>query len=511
MKTLIQMAGILTALIISGASNAQTDLSPSDVIGKFAAVGYEGVKKYEKTMSEAHSFCMSDMSNSRKQYDGNIESDFYNAYRDCMKDYVPFRVEGQDGPGACDVSEVSWGQCSGSVGALADGQVTGISHTGDEDYQGHATFRCEEGQVKFQNGGCTAKLDACEAGQTVFWGVTAPLWADDTSSTVYLDRYGQPRHTPKASCGGELPSAQSGELITAKATVPETSPADRYNIASASSAQRCFNNEFIHEQQSNDVCEYIPRDCSATVYTHPNGCSYNIPAGTHDQIFTSNSPAPENSVGRLEAYCWDGEWEIKAATCTPSCEPTIPPYSWAADYGNATPSSPRQCTHSQVVQASRIPPSTDLRIDNETNGLNGEAIYTCRSGNLELTGEDCEPLSCEGIPANSWGSGDSCAHDDIDTTLLHGERLNIQQGTPFDGTGEIGYICEYGKLRTEYAICNPSPQCDSSLDESCFCDATPPPSPQPELCETGVTVTRGNTTYCCDTGSQSSTSCRALP
>ena len=508
MKKQIKTLGLMLSLMIAAPSFAQQEsISPNEVIGKFAPLGYIGPRAGEKTMSEAHVTCLSETPNGATSFGNNnrgTESDFYTAYKECMKVYVPFRGEGQGEAGSCSVSGVTWGQCSASVPALANGQTATLRHEGSDKFEGNATFRCEEGTVKFQTGGCSTVADSCEAGQSVYWGVTFPLWADDDPSTIHLDKYGLPRHTPKASCGAEMGEARSGELVVAQATVPETSPADRYNVGAAQSPQRCFNNEFIREPGSGvETCEYIPRDCSATVYNHPNGCSFNIPALSHDQIFNSSNPLPENSVGALEAYCWDGDVEIKAATCQPSCEPTIAAYQWDADYlPNLLGSSePRQCGHSEIVQAARIAPSTDLRIDNETDGLIGEAVYTCESGVLGLTSENCKPQNCEGIPSNSWGESEVCSHENIDTTLLHGEQYVIKQGTPFVGTSEIAYSCDHGTISVDYAICNPEPQCVDALDEDCFCEKsdTPPNTTDPEVCGDGaIKLTRdGNETVCC--------------
>ena len=453
MKTKVLLVGFLASL--STGTFAQDSYTTSDVVGMFANQNFIGSESGTKTVVEAHLLCIGGSgtvggdktANEVGQF--NYDNDYNEAYRQCMSKYVPFRVTGSDSEGACGSQSVTWGQCSSNLPASADGAIySARNSSSDGDFEGVATFQCENQSWKYVSGGCSKIANPCDDGLVTSWEVTTPLWADSSAETVFTDRFGQIRHNPKEGCYARLDAANSGELRRARATSPETSPDARYDMANSSSPKRCFNNEWLDDPTGGgSSCRYIPRSCSAQTYTHPNGCSYSIPALGHDQVYNSSNPSPSKSVGSLQAYCWDGQVEIKSASCNMSCEGRVPTNYWSWD-GADQESNPKSCYHPAKFESGRIAPTGGMNVNNTTEGLQGSSFYTCNNGEMKLDSENCAPINCTSVPANSWSEGGQvCAHDAFVVDIPHGERvskrpLDIGMGTE----GEIVYQCNYGEL-----------------------------------------------------------------
>jgi hypothetical protein len=91
---------LLLSFVALGSSQASADESytTSDVVGMFAGETFTGPLANTKTVMQAHLLCMgvggdqSTNSNSSFSY----ESEYSTSYKNCMADYVPFRVTGSD-------------------------------------------------------------------------------------------------------------------------------------------------------------------------------------------------------------------------------------------------------------------------------------------------------------------------------------------------------------------------------------------------------------------------------
>lgn len=407
----------------------------ADVVGKFAEVGYVGPFADTKTVNEAHFACMSNMNVGSEGQNGVVES-FSDAYRGCMSQYVPFKKSGQGESNACPMTSVAWGECSGTVQATPDGTSVSSKNT-FADYEGYATFQCSNGKLSYLTGGCAKVVEPCDDGKLAQWPVTSPLWADASSSTTYKDKYGQFRNTPKPNCQARMPASESGKLLFPNPTSAELYDPARYDLSGSSSPQRCFNNEWLHEPGAgNSSCTYIPKSCAARAASY-NGCGFSLPDADHDTIYVAQNPSPTNSSGTMEAYCWDGEWEIKSKSCQLSCEQSIPANQW-----NGT--DPLACSHSLVNQGERIRPGLNILVSNETKGMDGSVGYLCDNGVVKQTTTSCEPKSCNSVPAFLW---ESCSHTQKSGLWKHNETLNVSSETNvFAARGEASYVCRYGGL-----------------------------------------------------------------
>lgn len=448
---------LLMVAILASSTQAvaqESDYTTSDVIGMFANRGAEpGDRAGEKTMSEAHMFCMSVIPAGFEKTE-SYDTDYYNYYRDCMAEFVPFKLAGADQAGVCGSQSVTWGSCQATLPDVVEGTTYSAANTFDvESFEGFANFQCSGGQWTYLSGGCSAAVQSCEPDLIVDWPVTAPAWADESAATTFTDRFGVKRHTPKGRCYARMPGVLSGKLLMPSATPNEMLEPENYAISSSVSAQRCFNGEWLAEPASrSDVCEYIPKSCPPMEYTHPSGCGYSIPAGSHDEVYTSNSPTPQNSVGGVTAHCWDGKWEIKSSSCQKSCAPEIAAYKWSSPVQGLN----RMCGHSVFGDGNRLPPGTDFILDNETAGLDGSATYSCDNGTVTRTSQSCQPQSCDGPLAASWAgnNGAMCSHEDIGGTLAHGTRLTeVNDDALLNVVGERVYSCQYGELKVLGQIC----------------------------------------------------------
>lgn len=425
-------------MAVFGVASASHADDVSDVVGLFANPGYVGVKAGEKTMTEANAYCLGESSDG-SQVQKSLDADFYDSYQSCMKDFVPFKNAGVGSTGSCLTQTVQWGECSATVTGGASGSVRAVSNIfNTEMYEGTGEFRCSGGNWQMTGGGCKRNPLACESGLTVNWAVTTPAWADESISTSYKDRYGQVRHTPKNRCQAIMIEAESGFLTEAKISPSLMFEPDQY-AKDSSTNQRCFDAGWIGQpKEGADKCEYIPKSCKAKDYSY-NGCGYKLPAGEHDSVFIAKNPSPLNSVGSVEAYCWDGEWEVKSQSCQLSCGESVNSYSWLGE-------DPRSCSHSAHVISERISPGTSLILDNEQSGMLGDAGYRCENGSWVKTSEVCKPKGCDTVYASNWGSNSACGHSQFAGTWEHGEEIVVDSDAVFDAQGSTGYICQYGGL-----------------------------------------------------------------
>lgn len=486
---------LLSMLTLGGhfSAMAERDYTTSDVIGMFAGLNQRGPYAEMYTVSEAHMRCLSNAPTSDSKATG-YEKDAHAAYKTCMAQYVPFKVTGAGAAGSCGATVTRWGECAASLPAMPNGSFFSAKNTeSTELYEGYANLQCSNGNWVNLGGGCSRAVSSCEAGEIVEWPVTSPLWADESSATVYLDKFGQVRHSPKARCKAKMPEALSGKLLITKATVPET-PSALYNVANSSVPLRCFNKEWLNEAGSGLTnCDYVPKSCAATTYTHPSGCSYSLPSGAHDTIFNSSSPSPQNSQGSLQAYCWDGQWEIKAASCAASCATVVPAKTWASTNGGVT----RQCQHSSKTYSQRIAPGATLLINNEVAGLGGTVSYSCVNGDLATTSTVCGPSDCGSLPGSSWTvGGQTCSHSSVPGNFVHGQTITQRVGGLFsDKTGEVSYKCEYGVFTRQSGA-----TCGLSSSGGVICDGS-----GSGVCPAGsVTVADG---ICCAANSDGTVSC----
>tara|TARA_A200000159_G_scaffold56310_1_gene52092 strand:- start:49049 stop:50665 length:1617 start_codon:yes stop_codon:yes gene_type:complete len=479
-KRNVLLTGLLAS--VSLGVSAQESYTTSDVVGMFADQSFVGSEAGTKTVIEAHLICLGGSvgaggeSSISQLGNSSYDSDYSESYRDCMSKYVPFRVTGSDAAGACGSQDVSWGQCASTLPSSADGAVYSVRNTIDaETYEGVAAFQCENNNWKYLSGGCAKVANPCESGLITSWEVTTPLWADSSASTVYTDKFGQVRHNPKQGCYARMDAASSGELVTVRATSPETSPASSYNLSGSVAPKRCFNNEWLDEPSGGSTsCTYVPQNCSAQTYTHPNGCSYSIPSLNHDEVYNNTSPLPENSVGSLQAYCWDGQVEIKSASCNMSCDARVPVNYWSWD-GASDEVNPKTCYHTAKFESERVAPNGIMSIDNETEGLKGTSFYTCSNGTMQLDAESCAPETCTSVPANSWTlNGKTCSHDAFVIDIAHGETIAKRPQDIGLGTlGEIVYQCKYGDLTVLSQTCEPA--YDTSI---CYAEEVNPEDPE---------------------------------
>jgi hypothetical protein len=457
-KTTILKSLLLGVAITSSSFVMADDYTTSDVVGMFANLSHTGALANTKTVMQAHLECMGSGGDVSTNSSGSstYESEYSDSYKDCMAKYVPFRVTGSDEAGACASEEVTWGQCRSTLPTGSEGALYSLRNDSDNsEYEGVAAFQCENTSWVYKNGGCSSAAQACEEGQLTSWDVTTPIWADQNENTVYVDRFGQVRHDPQSGCYARMGAANSGELVYPSPTSPETSPSSSYNFGDSSSPQRCFDNDWIEDPTGGTPsCEFVPDNCSATTYSHPNGCSFSIPALDHDEIYTNTNPSPSLSTGSVQAYCWNGEVEIKSSSCNKSCATNVVANVWDWDYDSGEV-TPRRCAHSAINSSERIAPSGGLSVANVTDGLTGTSYYTCKNGVLSLDAETCAPDICTSIPENSWSNAEfSCSHDAFVMDLPHGAstaKTSYNFATEVEGVAQ--YTCSYGNIVTDSLSC----------------------------------------------------------
>jgi hypothetical protein len=470
-KKTIGTLALLTVFSFGVSSESNPiDYTTSDVVGMFANQGASGTSAGTLTVTEAHALCVKQSASGFESIGtSGADGEYYNSYRSCMSDFVPFKVTGSDAAGSCSSTTVTWSECQATIPAISGGTSFNARNTFNVDeYEGFANFQCSDGQLRYISGGCSSVAQSCEEGEIVEWETTSPLWADGDITTLFVDRFGVRRHSPKGNCFAKMPSSLSGRLIVTAPTANEMPEPERYNFLASSSPQRCFNAEWLRENSlQTSACDYVPRSCGPTTYTHPSGCSYSIPEGGHDEVFVSNNPQPENSVGGVQAHCWDGTWEIKSSSCALSCEPNINAYTWDSPVAGVD----RQCLHSNQSYGQRLAPGSAFLINNESVGMDGNVSYSCNNGTIVRDSEFCAPSSCGSIAANTWtsGGGSSCSHETLLGSLEHGESVTRTVGDLFaDTRGAIGYLCEYGETTATSSSC----QFSTVGEAGCFADPT---------------------------------------
>jgi hypothetical protein len=489
-KRIISAWLLLAAL--SFGIDAQTnpaDYTASDVVGMFANQGASGADAGTLTVTEAHAFCVKRSASGFESVgESGTDGEYYNSYRSCMSDFVPFKVTGSDAAGSCPSTTVTWSECQATIPAISGGTSFNARNTFNVDeYEGFANFQCSDGQLRYISGGCSSVAQPCEEGEIVEWETTSPLWADNSTITLFVDRFGVSRHSPKGNCFARMSDSLSGRLVVTPPTVNEMPEPARYNFLTSSSPQRCFNSEWLREDSlQSSSCVYVPRSCGPTTYTHPSGCSYSITGGQHDEVFTSNNPQPENSVGGVQAHCWDGTWEIKSSSCALSCEPSINASAWDSPVAGVN----RQCLHSNQNYGQRLAPGSAFLIDNESVGMDGNVSYSCNNGTIHRDSEFCAPSSCGSITANTWtgSGGSSCSHEALPGSLEHGQSINRTVGDLFaNSRGAIEYLCEYGETTATSSNC----QFVTVGEAGCFADPTQSNGPGPSPGPTEVAICKG--------------------
>lgn len=432
----------LSALLLPFAATAQD-------LGSFASEGYVGIKANTLTFVQAQGACLNELGVGSAPIARSIPI-FDNSFKRCMRDYVPFTSADAASGNSCASQTVTWGQCSGLVNVLETGNTAFVKNTNDiSNLTGFANFMCGNGQLIYMSGGCARTTDACEAGLVSQWPVTFPAWADGDVNTEYRDKYGVLRNKPQANCAATMQEAKSGDFIVQNVT-PDVVDFSRY-ASSSRAPLRCFNGEYNLEPPESAVCEVVPRGCNARVVNY-NGCSFNIPATGHDEVFSSKNPNPILSVGHVEAYCFDGDLEIKSQSCALSCDgnPKSTVWSPETDVG-------RSCSHPDINGRQRIPPGATQLVENVEFGMKGSITRQCVSGVMVETGQSCAPEPCSSIPARTWNdpvTGLECSHLAQEIPFGHdGGTVTVPANDFFGVNGEAEYSCRFGEARIESTSC----------------------------------------------------------
>ena len=442
----MKFKSLLSVLLLSASLPSVADT----ILGEFAPPGYVGTKAHTLTMIDAHTVCLNEAGVGYTATSVTTNS-FETTYRVCMKEYTPFRTSGEGIGGDCSTQSVSWGQCGGVVNSGYQGLSSFVRNTSNtDDYEGYANFMCVDNNWVYLSGGCSKTADVCEAGLVTQWGVTSPLWADIDPDTVYTDKYGQVRHKPKVNCAAKMERAYSGDYVEQYVTSPETD-LGRYNSQS-NAPFRCFDGAWNREPIDGGNCGYEPKSCDAKSVTY-NGCSFDIPALSHDEIYIDSTPTPFSSIGHAEAYCFDGQLEIKSQSCQLSCESNFPSRQWLPE----SASDAGQCMHTNFSSPSRMSPGSTRLIENEEIGMKGNVTYTCNNGTVSTTSSTCKPQPCESIPAGTWfgSDGSFCQHEAVSGFWEDGEVLFKESELDmFISTGVAKYSCAGGVMTMTESVCD---------------------------------------------------------
>jgi hypothetical protein len=461
---------LLATSILFSTPAASASAIEGTEIGQFAPQGYIGALANQLSITEAHLECSQ---NDSTQTYIESDSDQFASYKLCMSKYVPFKNLNLEKLDTCPETVVTWGACSAQVGATPYAATVSVKNEIDSgNYEGSAVLFCgKSGSYTVQSGGCARAVKECNAGQLVEWPVTSPVWAQASPEYTYTDKYGRPRNLPKGSCKARMGYAFSGEIAMTYITSPETN-FSRYEPTSKTQ-RRCFDQAWLDEDNKGSLssCDYIPRSCAAKQVT-ANGCNFNIPALSHDQIFKGSPSSPAKSTGSVEAYCFDGVVEIIEATCDKSCDPNVASRNWTA--GNSL--GGKICKHEAFTNGSRIPSGVSVVGENITTGLIGYLEHTCSDGTLSVTGEQCIPDSCQGLNPLSWGAGGMCTHTAITgLDLSDGDTYEVgATQNIFQSQGSVKYECSFGEMKVVSSTCNAVnvQYCtDASIDpEGASCD-----------------------------------------
>jgi len=512
-----------------------------NISGKFT--GAVGPNNSTLTFSQAHIKCTneekiiiedincSDNSNCTSgSSSGEMKVERYNA---CMADYAPFLDSQDDGINSCGAQKVEWGEygansCFAELidvpefkNSLTEGSSILVQNQNLTDsFQGFAKVVCDSGVIKVLDSKCTLVPKPCEAGDTIgdpdrlparykdneswrtshLWPVTEPSWARPSATPYYVN--GDPRNIDRTAefnskvsagqredyCYATLSPANAGTLGTdfpvksgdliVNPKLDNTSAF--FNKENSNGVFRCFDGEFYNEGSN---CQYVEQSCDATMISVANGkgksCEFNLPTQKHNSIFTDRNPSPENSLGHVKAFCWDGQWEIWEESCNLSCENSLSGENWNSEDGD-----PQSCNHSAKVFSGRTAPTAILTVSNENNLMDGNKSYKCDNGEWVNKSQSCLPKGCSNLSANNWVSAtDStafCSHKSLGYTTPHNKKITTSANNGSNATvGYISYQCRYGQFSdiTNYTGLpefTPTVTGYSPSDESCTSTIYPP-------------------------------------
>lgn len=464
---------------------------------------------------------------------GDLKVSFYNS---CMAKYAPF-LEEQEGVDSCSAEKVEWGDygsgktCFAELAEIAEFKTKSKSISADssvlvqnqnntDSFQGFARVVCEEGNIKVLDSQCTLVPDPCEAGDIIgdpdrlpsrykdnenwrtshLWPVTEPNWAKPNAAPFVVS--GDPKNIDRAKefknkvalgqrqdyCYAQLSSSNAGTLNTSFPVKsgdlivnPKIDNTDAFfDKENSNGVFRCFDGEFYNEGSS---CQYVEQSCDSTTISVPNGkgqsCSFNLPNQKHNATFTNRNPLPENSLGHVKAFCWDGQWEIWEESCNLSCENSVSGDNWNSEDGDV-----QSCNHSAKVFTGRTAPTAILTINNENKLLDGSKSYKCDNGEWVNQSQSCMPKSCTNLSANNWSSSTdptvSCSHQSLGYSTPHNKTISTSANNGSNATvGYISYQCRYGEFvditdyagEPEYA---PTRKGFSPSDKNCTSTIYPP-------------------------------------
>lgn len=455
-----------------------------NVTGKFT--GSAGINAGTLTFSQAHIECTRrENLTENTSFGGNMNATAYNA---CMATYAPF-LDSSEGVGSCTADTIEWGDfgigntCFADVADLEDGQSFLFQNENVTDaYQGFAQIACDSGTLEIIDSKCELVPDPCYAGDTIgdpdrlpvrykdndnwqnshLWPVTEPLWAKPGADSYvlpndprgidrtqeFLDKvnnsdrenycYATLSPANPGTAGATFPM-QSGDIIVN----PTIDNSEAYfDSNNSNGVWRCFDGEFYNEGSS---CQYEAQSCDATVVEVSNGagqfCSFNLPYQKHNSIFNSRDPLPENSIGGVKAFCWDGNWEIWEESCNLSCDNQFSDNSWLSEDAD-----PEQCRHASKNFGGRTTPTSVVTILNENQKMEGSASYQCDNGTWNVSNESCMPKECNNLVGNTWVvDGAACNHRALDYVTPHNETVSTSANNPSnENIGIITYQCRYG-------------------------------------------------------------------
>ncbi len=467
---------------------------------------------------------------------GDMKVDLYNA---CMANYAPFKDEQED-VGSCAPQTIEWGQygsgntCSADIGSLDEashdslsngkvvegGSILIMNQNTSDSYQGFAKITCEAGNIEILDSKCTLVPDPCYEGDTVgdpdklparykendnwqnshLWPVTEPSWAKPSAGPHFIT--GDPRNIDRSKefkdkvqsgerenyCYATLDSSNNGTLATAfpiqsgdMIVNPEIANSDAFfDKDNTNGVWRCFDGEFYNEGSS---CQYETQSCDPITVPVSNGkgefCEFKLPFQKHNAIFTERNPTPENSIGQIKAFCWDGQWEIWEESCNLSCENDFSGDSWNAEDGD-----PQNCNHAAKTFGGRTAPTSILTLNNENPLMDGSKSYKCDNGEWVDQSQSCIPKNCSYLPANSWNStvenDATCTHNALDYSTPHNKTISTSANNGSNATvGYISYQCRYGQFVdiTDYSGApeyEPTQKGFSPSDKHCASTIDPP-------------------------------------
>lgn len=472
--SILSMSMMVNASDLSSNPNSSTENVINNIESVKIHSGVDGVNARTLTVIQAEKECSKTIN-----YESNLSGDSSSAnskrsiYDTCMASYAPFLIGASSGGVDClSPTLLKWGgevagspSCEGFGKSSINNELISVSNNkSSSKFQGYAQFQCIEGNLKFIKGSCTKLPAPCEAGQIIKWPITTPDWASSEGNPS------NPKYDPQPDCAVVMPKALSGQVISAKPTVADPSNpksatkvpfSDWYQVSQSSAVARCWDGEWLVESSN---CAYQPGNCAATKYTTADGCEFNLPSFGHNTNILVNKPIPINSVGSVEAFCWNGDIEIIAESCKLSCKDNFTSKSWASD---STDNG--MCSHGNISLATRTAPDSSYTISNSNSTHSGSKTYKCDDGFWKDEGQSCQPINCVGKPAGSWTvAGKTCNHNEIKDVVPHGQSIvTFSNNLPLL-VGQKEYICNYGTW------INGSSESCVDVIATCKGDATPP-------------------------------------